>query len=31
MRDMEHERNELRLQLARREAEVAALKEMLRR
>ncbi|KAB8272716.1 hypothetical protein BDV30DRAFT_119190 [Aspergillus minisclerotigenes] len=31
LRDMEHERNELRLQLARREAEVAALKEMLRR
>ncbi|KAE8322942.1 hypothetical protein BDV39DRAFT_183071 [Aspergillus sergii] len=31
LRDMEHERNELRLQLARREAEVAALKEMLKR
>ncbi|KAE8336949.1 vacuole effluxer Atg22 like-domain-containing protein [Aspergillus arachidicola] len=31
LRDMEHERNELRLRLARREAEVAALKEMLRR
>ncbi|OGM41231.1 hypothetical protein ABOM_010123 [Aspergillus bombycis] len=31
LRETEHERNELRLQLARREAEVAALKEMLRR
>ncbi|KAB8235329.1 uncharacterized protein BDW43DRAFT_269818 [Aspergillus alliaceus] len=30
LRDMERERNELRLRLARKEAEVEALKELLR-